>query len=305
MVTSEAEWLACTDPQQMLDALPILLRCDDEQVGQGLSDRKLRLFACAVARLVRAPEPTVLNAERYADGEIELPVGEWIYWHRNAADAAADMIQYSLERHIAERRASPEQMAALLREIVGNLFRPVIRRPAVAPEDLDAELSLLEWRTPLVRSIARRAYDKRSGRKCKKCSGEGRVKANAAGGNRSESNSGLIWTGSGAGGLKSCNACHGTGHSNDGMLDPDTLTVLADALEDAGCDNQELLRHLRGWERCPDCCGTGRRPILGGPLLAASCRCDTPYGSPNRGWIKLRGPHVRGCHVLDLLLGKE
>jgi hypothetical protein len=48
-----------------------------------------------------------------------------------------------------------------------------------------------------------------------------------------------------------------------GMLDGARLAVLADALEDAGCDQAYLLAHLRG-----------------------------------------PGPHVRGCWVLDLLLGK-
>ena len=48
-----------------------------------------------------------------------------------------------------------------------------------------------------------------------------------------------------------------------GTLDSDRLAVLADALEDAGCDNEDILSHLRG-----------------------------------------PGPHVRGCWVVDLLLGK-
>jgi hypothetical protein len=42
------------------------------------------------------------------------------------------------------------------------------------------------------------------------------------------------------------------------------LPILADALEEAGCDNADILYHCRG-----------------------------------------RGPHVRGCWVVDLLLGKE
>jgi hypothetical protein len=49
-----------------------------------------------------------------------------------------------------------------------------------------------------------------------------------------------------------------------GEIDTARLEILADALEDAGCDNQDILEHLR---------------------------------SP--------GPHVRGCHLLDLILGKE
>lgn len=33
---------------------------------------------------------------------------------------------------------------------------------------------------------------------------------------------------------------------NNGTLDPDRLLVLADALEDAGCTDAEILQHLRG-----------------------------------------------------------
>jgi hypothetical protein len=49
----------------------------------------------------------------------------------------------------------------------------------------------------------------------------------------------------------------------EGTLDQARLAVLADALEEAGCANEEILGHLRG-----------------------------------------PGPHVRGCHVVDILLDK-
>jgi hypothetical protein len=49
-----------------------------------------------------------------------------------------------------------------------------------------------------------------------------------------------------------------------GQLDRDRLAVLADALEEAGCADADILRHLRG-----------------------------------------PGLHVRGCHVVDLVLGKS
>ena len=49
-----------------------------------------------------------------------------------------------------------------------------------------------------------------------------------------------------------------------GTLDPTRLAVLADALEDTGCDQADLLAHLRG-----------------------------------------PGLHVRGCWVVDLILGKS
>jgi hypothetical protein len=48
-----------------------------------------------------------------------------------------------------------------------------------------------------------------------------------------------------------------------GLLEPDRLAVLADALEESGCTDAGILGHLR---------------------------------SP--------GPHVRGCAIVDLILGK-
>jgi hypothetical protein len=53
-------------------------------------------------------------------------------------------------------------------------------------------------------------------------------------------------------------------HLPDGTLDNNGQTVLADALEEAGCTDADLLSHLRG-----------------------------------------PGPHVRGCWVLDAILGKS
>ncbi len=68
----------------------------------------------------------------------------------------------------------------------------------------------------------------------------------------------------------------------------DHLPILADALEDAGCDNEEILQHCRGWEsHC----------LVNGEPTCLNVSCD--------GWQPLPGPHVRGCHVLDLILGKE
>src|SRR5262249_40161297 len=49
-----------------------------------------------------------------------------------------------------------------------------------------------------------------------------------------------------------------------GSRDFSAMRILADALQDAGCDNDEVLDHCRG-----------------------------------------EGPHVRGCWVVDLVLGKE
>lgn len=76
----------------------------------------------------------------------------------------------------------------------------------------------------------------------------------------------------------------------DGTLDPHRLAVLSDALEEAGCSDETILRHLRGWGQCR----------YGNGYSHDSCE-----GCDKSGWNPLPGPHVRGCWVLDLVLGKD
>ena len=238
---TEAEWLACTEPQKMLDSLR----------GKA-SDRKLRLFACACCRRVwhlltrEQPRDAVEAAERYADGLAgpeELRQG-WSAvrkalsmaplhtpWEaaltaalyaatpdtslpEGAAGAAANALSddprlrgpyHPLTSKAGEPSGCPSERAsqcALLRD----LFTPF-----GAPE---VGASWLTWGGGAVAALARGAYEDRQ--------------------------------------LPS------------GQLDPARLAVLADAQEDVGCTDQTILSHLRG-----------------------------------------PGPHVRGCWVLDLLLGKE
>jgi hypothetical protein len=217
----ESEWQSCDDPRLMLEFLR----------GKA-SERKLRLFAVACYRRVPgfAALPEVAVAERLAEGLVteeelaearaesargdEQSVGQFSYVPPPesillalgaglavTASPAADAAK-AVSGKAAAFVGGGELLgqAGLLREIIGNAFRPASINP--------------DWLTPTVTGLAAAAYEERD--------------------------------------LPS------------GHLDAGRLGVLADALEDAGCDDTEILDHCRG-----------------------------------------QGPHVRGCWVVDLLLGKE
>lgn len=91
--------------------------------------------------------------------------------------------------------------------------------------------------------------------------------------------------------------------NEDGSLDPVRLAILADALEESGCDCEELLRSLRGWKVCPHCGGDGFRTHtygessneMSGATVTQSCD----------RWHRITHPRYRGQWALDLVLGKE
>lgn len=76
------------------------------------------------------------------------------------------------------------------------------------------------------------------------------------------------------------------------------MPYLADALLDAGCDSDDVIMHCKGFEFCCLCQGTGAIEYPMAHDTKRQCICKD-------GWIPLRSSHVRGCWVLDLLLGKE
>jgi hypothetical protein len=227
---TEAEWFGCDDPEPMLDQLP-----------DGISPRKLRLFACAccLRALQVVPSTTcvagVLVAEDYADGladgqqlrtiEAELRadyegtrgVGYCCEFACRVGDSAiriasgasvyaADALSAaSNEEHTlrVHLRRTPTWGAARAEQalLLSDLFGPLPFR------SVKVDAGWLAWNGSAVKALARGIYDDRAF---------------------------------------------------------DRLPVLADALEEAGCTDADILGHCRG-----------------------------------------PGPHVRGCWVVDLLLGKE
>jgi hypothetical protein len=178
----ERKWLSSRRPRRLLEFI------------QGKAGaRKLRLFACAVGRLLPRLRDPVENdqresaldvTERFADGpasEDELLLaarcpgghGVWTFCLPNAAEAASFCA--------AETQLRAGLKADLLRDIFGNPFRPTSLWP--------------DWLTPAVVDLAQAAYQRRQ--------------------------------------------------LPGGLLDPATLAVLSDALEEAGCTQADVLEHLR------------------------------------------------------------
>jgi len=211
---TEAEWLACDDPEETLDFLR----------GQQASDRKLRLFAVACCRrlwhLVGGEESwkrAVEVAEQYADslatGSQRSAARRAVASRDNealggmlcaavksvvksiaseaamdsssiAANAAASALMAARSRAVGDDlvhanyetafESERTRQAVLLRDIFGNPFRPVTCHP--------------EWRTDTALSLARGMYESR---------------------------------------------------------DFSAMPILADALQDAGCDGDDILSHCR------------------------------------------------------------
>ncbi len=324
---TEQEWLTSTDPQTMLPWIDGSVESERQLRRKPTSDRKLRLFACACCRqvwhLLTDPRSrrAVEVAERHADGEATEE--ELADAHRDAYRVGSTVVDVAFlttesempraarfltqDATAAAVSVSPAIQAALLREIVGNPWRPVkieqcsyknslrvfcppcdgpVRwSKANIPDRMllcDAHRRWIEegnptqfsfqpeqtWLTPAVLAIAQSAYEEQVEVPCGQCKGSGRKVEREP------------WMLPGEGWSTPCPVCHGTGTIASGALNPDTLAVLADALEEAGCTDRDILKHLRGYE-------------------------FVDIGVNGHAWRPLRSPHFRGCFVLDALLGKE
>lgn len=248
----ETQWLATEDPQAMLMHLHGCVSPSGQTAGGSYWQRKLRLFACACCRAVwhlltdERSRRAVEVAERYADGEAtdgerSLAIGMLLNTEESASEEALNGLDSFLlpawcvnredtlpgnAAHYLERATRlglpPAAQAALLRDVVGNPWRPV-----VIPCTRESWKG--DWLTPTVLALARAAYEERGGA-CGQCAGKGRSWSSGPGLPLAE---------------YFCISCGGTGRGGSGHLHADRLAVLADALEDSGADSEELLSHLR------------------------------------------------------------
>jgi hypothetical protein len=241
---TKAEWLKCTDPQEML-------------VSFRITDRKLRLFAAACCRriwnllLEECSRNAVEVAERFADGlasdsergaaecdafflhDYHAEIYESIRDDEELAEALNRMRRFTDPRAFSAAEAAANSVSSSVIDCGSYSARFALEAITNDPARNDERIvqcrllrdiyvpglpalsrSLPTWNDESIPRLAEAIYEDRC--------------------------------------------------LPDGTLDSTRLTVLADVLEDAGCTDSATLDHLRG-----------------------------------------PGPHVRGCWVLDLLLGRE
>jgi hypothetical protein len=201
---TEAEWLTCEDPERMYRVAR--KEFDYRSPNRARVVRKRTFFGAACCRLVW---PLVRREKRsrrmveYKERPFDWPLMDWreeeLTWNAKQAadDESLQATPFLLEAAILvydsgnpemvldylgrffvgwrDTRELARQAATILRDVVGNPFRPVAVQAG--------------WLSPTVFSLARQVYDSRD-----------------------------------------CSA----------------LPVLADALEEAGCDSAEVLDHCRG-----------------------------------------------------------
>jgi hypothetical protein len=228
---TEAEWLACEDPGRMLAWLTGLAETDVQgkvyPPGARPSDRKLRLFACACCRqgwdrltdgrCRRAAEV----AELYADGEAsEVERMEaWALANAACQEAESEGYRFAVmaQAALAQRAGflpqafprEPATQAALLRCLVGNPWRPA--------------MNTLDLTCGCGQRIGPVQVTDGAGVKCR-C--------------------GVLYL-SPFQQWRTPDVLCLARHAYEAR-DWASLPVLADALEEAGCGDEDVLQHLRG-----------------------------------------------------------
>ncbi len=340
---TEQDWLVSDEPQEMLRFLTQNIAVQWE-VGEAPptlqsrrpSDRRLRLFAVGYTRLSHPnghwegsehhDKAVYEYAEQLAEGKSPINIMDYTPYcqglaslvHDSAEQCAIEVASYTLDGW------SSKQEADVLRDVVGNPFRPLrLLRKSLADDGrcscscadkcplgrggsqlrcTTTELKQANvidasgWLTSEVLSLAAAAYSERPGQKCE-C-GDGWDRKRYA--QERKHNPEAI--------LDGCNLCHGTGRIEDGTLDPARLAVLSDAMEEAGCPAEEPCPIDHEWKgvKIREGFDTAQAMIDWGKRQK-ECRCKGTGRLPHPLLAHLRSPglHVRGMWSLDLILGKE
>jgi histone H3/H4 len=240
---TETEWLSCQDPQPMLEYL---------RQSRRMSDRKARLFSCACCRRILHHltddrfRKALKVAERYADGLLakevfaeaaanareankELPLSQRLDPLRSTAVLASQLYLAYQDAPVAERLASTAASAILClmdwRKVRGRWSRPESTAWHV-------------WRVRDLEGPDARNEENRAQSILLRCIvGNPFEPAPAIGPAMLTWQSGLV--------VKLAEAAYEERVLPARTLKPDRMAVLADALQEAGCENEEVLAHLR------------------------------------------------------------
>lgn len=218
---TEQEWLACTDPKPMLEFLR----------GKA-SDRKLRLFACACGRRVwrllkEADSRTAVEvAESFADG---LERKSTLAVARSRARRAA--VTQRGAAYVAWRAAFEKIQAAIVHLALDTFWSAGFRMfggLAADMADVEREQAAVAALLPEIFGNPFRPLPPKRGKK----KWEQMWRSLLAW------NDGTV--------VRLAQAAYEERLLPEGTLDNSRLAVLADALEEAGCTDGDILAHLRG-----------------------------------------------------------
>lgn len=260
---AEAAWFTCSDPRPMFS----LLRGKER-------GRKFRLFACACCRriahlLTDARSHHAIDVfERFLDGELTMK--EYTLGEREAADACADQARIAGDSESARGVSEADRVrlfacmfaAQAVADCFGNITSAAVdccgalRGYGTAELTDDIQLRETGNRIEAVERTAQAA-----------------LLRDIFGNPFQPIAIDPTWLTAGVVSLAQKMYA-----ANDFNEMPD----LADALQDAGCENEAILNHCR----------------------YSSLQAAESEGSPGAGH-GIHCPHVRGCWVVDLVLGKS
>jgi hypothetical protein len=269
---NESDWISSSDPQAMLTWLNTPQSCNGRPWSEWCpTERKLRFFADACRH-------------EFYHGNL-IRCGIWSGWESNdhmQSRMREEQLQPEKAAKLWVSEASQTEFkAAILRDIFGNPWHPDILprefslAQKVAMVCLKPEPEIqgnCPWLTEEVKALAESIYQERERWSCIKCGTVDESKVYDAEG--------------GGHGHRGC--WKEVKKISNGFLDPAAMAVLADMLQEHGCEEESLLRHLRGQEACYS--------------HDTAKACDI---CRDNIWIPLRGPHCKGCWVLDLLTGRS
>jgi hypothetical protein len=260
----EATWLGCTGPTYMIQYL---------RASGRASERRLRLAACACVRqgawdLLRDEgcRAALQAREGFEDGlvmEADLKKAQRETWRALVDAFDAHRSAVAAVRAAAEAVGQPNLSVAMRMRVAEDIDQWCANPERMWAYETDnwavRVFDLVVRSLTTEREPQRIIWAREADRQCEllRC-----VFGNPFAADPAVAPSVLRWQGGTVPRL--AEAAYMERDLPAGTLDPARLAVLADALEDAGCQDPQILEHLRG-----------------------------------------EGPHVRGCWVTDLLLGRS